>query len=318
MILLLHGKDRFRLVERRHEFKTEFMRKYPEGDMAAFDAAEHAGAVAIALRDFFSPSLFDAPKFLSIEQWDAIGDQEAEKVVAVLEGVPTGKDRIALFSYVGKPKTKNALFEFLKRSADTVEEFSELTPVEAKRFATATAKKISPGVTFSREAMEKLLAGSGSDSAKLARSVEKCVLFRSDGEVTESDVRALCEEPSKDTVWNALDALVSGKRARALSLLLDEVRRDGNAAKTFGLLAWQLREFFRVRGEFDRGKTRSGDIAVSIRMSPYTAEKILSKLPAFPVVRLQATLKFLAETDMAMKTGVMDGETALALFVEKF
>ena len=284
----------------------------------AFDATEHAGRIVSVLRDFFSPSLFGAPKFMSVEEWDALDDQTVEKVVALIEGVPVGNDRVALFSYVGKPKSKNPLFEYLKKHADTVEEFAELTPSEANRFALAVAKNASPGTTFSRGALEKLLADSGADSAKLARNVEKLALFQPDGEVTVEDVRVLCGEQDKDTVWKALDALVSVKRARALALLLDEVRHDGNAAKTFGLLAWQVREFFRVRGEYDRGKTRSGDIAASIKMSPYTVEKILSKLSAFPITRLRATLRFLAEADISVKTGAMDGETAITLFVEKF
>jgi DNA polymerase III delta subunit len=316
MIILLTGKDGFRIVRRRKQLKDAFREKYPDGEILSVDAVEYPEKAVQALAEIRTPGLFAAPKFLSIENSSAL--KETERIETLLDGIPEGKDAVVLFSSFVLPKGKSTLLETIQKKATKTETFDAFTPSEAKKFLLEEAKDVSEQVSFSVGAAEKLLAIAGADSARLSSEARKLAAWKAEGEVTREDVDAVVgKESAEENIFNALDALLAGRRGKALSLLLEDAKDEGSAVKVFGLLAWQLREFFRVRGEYDKGNRVPGQIAAAIGGKPYSIQKIVSRIPVFPVSRLKKAIKLLAEIDVATKTGKMSGEIGLALFVEK-
>ena len=316
MIMLLTGKDGYRSVRRRKQLKDAFREKYPDGEILSVDAVESPEKVLRALAEIRTPGLFAAPKFVSIENGSLV--KETGKIEAALDGIPDGKDVVVLFSSSALPKGKSTLLEALKAKASKTETFDTFTPSEAKKFLMEEAGEVSEQVSFSQGAVDALLAVTASDSARLASEARKLAAWKADGEITREDVdNVVGREDVEETIFNALDALLAGRRGKALALLLDDAKDEGSAVKVFGLLAWQLREFFRVRGEYDKGNRVPGQIAAQIGGKPYSVQKIVSRLSAFPVARLRKAIGLLAEIDVATKTGRMTGEIGLALFVEK-
>lgn len=316
MILLLTGKDGYRVVRRRIQLKDAFRAKYPDGEILSVDAAEYPEKAAQALSEIRTPGLFSAPKMVSIENATVL--KETQRIESLLEGVPVGKDTVVLFSSSLLPKGKSSLLDALKKQAEKTETFDAFSPSEAKKFLLEEGRAVSEEVSFSPGAIAKLLAITGTDSARLSSETRKLSAWKAVGEVTEADVELLVgKEDFEESIFNALDALLAGRRGKALALFLDDAKKDGGAIKIFGLLAWQLREFFRVRGEYDKGNRVPGQIAAAIGAKPYPVQKIVSRLSAFPVTRLKKAIRLLSEIDIATKTGKMSGETGLTLFVEK-
>ncbi|NTW46294.1 MAG: DNA polymerase III subunit delta [Candidatus Moranbacteria bacterium] len=316
MIVLLTGKDRFRLVRRRTELRLGFLSKYPDGTVTVIDAFEKPGSVAAAIAEAGTSGLFSTKTLLDVREALSLPTDEAKKVRETLKGL--GDDVSVVFSQTVAPKAKDEPYAFLRKQAGKTESFDELPPREAEAFARKEAMAVSPSVSFSRDALSFLIAACGTDSARLSSEAAKVALFKGEGEVSRADVETFVREQPQEKVFAALDALVAGNRGRALELLLREARADsGGVQKLFGLLAWQIRELFRVRGEFDRGNTRADDIARATGMKPYTAGKLVARMGAFPLPRLKRALRLLADLDADMKSGKIDPELALTLFVEK-
>ncbi|HWQ59695.1 MAG TPA: hypothetical protein VN420_00915 [Candidatus Fimivivens sp.] len=316
MIVLLTGKDRFRIVRRRAELKKGFLAKYPSGTVAVIDASTGTGSVAQRILEAGSADLFSSACLLDVREALSAPDEE---VVAIKDAIKRlGENASMVFSQTDVPKAKDKLFAHLKKHAGKVELFEPFSPREAESFVIAEAKAVVPGITFSRSALAKIVSVCGTDSARLSSEAVKIAQFRGEGEVSVQDVDLFLREDSHEKVFVALDALVAGNRGRALELLLHEARADsGGVQKLFGLLAWQIRELFKVRGEYDRGNTRADDIARATGMNPFVAGKTLSKMGAFPLARLKSGLALLADLDADMKIGKIDPELALTLFVEK-
>lgn len=318
MIAIICGKDRFRVMRRRTELKDAFRSEHPDGEIVPFDMASGPGSFPKYLSEAAAPDLFGSRRFLDVENAFSIPDDMSEKIVkAISETDLSSVD--GAFSFVGMPKVKDAFFVALKKKADIVEEWKPLASAEANAFILAEAKSVSTGVSFSRQAVERMAALFGNDSAKLSSLARTLATYKESGEVTLADFELFVPEVPKELVFAALDSLVSGNRGRAVSMLLKEAREDqGGVPKLFGLLAWQLRELMKVRGEYDKGNMRSESIAAACGMKPFVVGKLLSRMSGFPLSRLRNGFDLLSSLDEDMKLGRKDSELALTLFVEKF
>ncbi len=316
MIVLLTGKDRFRLVRRRTELKKGFLAKYPSGSIIIIDASTDPASVSRKMLEAGSADLFSSECLLDVREALSLPDDDARAISDAIKRL--GKNASMVFSQTDAPKAKDKLFGYLKKHAGKVELFEPLSSREAESFVIAEAKAVVPGVTFSRSALAKIISVCGTDSARLSSEAVKIAQFRGEGEVSVQDVDLFLREDSHEKVFVALDALVSGNRGRALELLLHEARSDsGGIHKLFGLLAWQIRELFKVRGEYDRGNMRADDIARATGMKPFVVGKLLSRMGVFSLSRLKSGLSLLADLDADMKIGKIEPELALTLFVEK-
>jgi DNA polymerase III delta subunit len=318
MIALLYGKDRFRIMRRRAELKDAFRSEHQDGEIVVFDMASGAGSFPKFLFESVAADLFGSRRFLDIENAFSVPEDLSEKIITTVSETDFSPVD-GTFSFVGIPKAKDPFFASLKKKADIIEEWKPLTSVEAAAFIVAEAKSVSAGVSFSRPVLERMTALFGTDSAKLSSLARTLATYKESGEIALSDFDLFVSEVPKELVFAALDALVSGNRGRAVTMLLEETRGDsGGVPKLFGLLAWQLRELIKVRGEYDKGNIRPDGIAAACGMKPFVAGKLLSRISGFPLARLRNGFNLLSSLDEDMKLGRKDPELALTLFVEKF
>lgn len=316
MIVLVYGKDAFRVERRRSDLLWAFRRKYPDGEIVTIHADERELSLPSNIAAAASVDLFSSPRLVDVRGACVLSDDIQKSVVSAVKGL-TGSASV-LFSESTAPAAKHPLFAYLKKNAGTAESFDPLSPSAAMDFVATEGRISAPAVSFSHAALEKLVSGCGTDSARLSSEAAKIALYVGTGDVSVSDVDLFVRENPQQKVFDALDALMIGNRSRALDILLHESRADsGGVQKLFGLLAWQLRELFKVRGEYDTGNIRADDIARATGMKPYTVGRLISKMSLFPLSRLKSGLSLLADLDADMKNGRMDPELALIFFVER-
>lgn len=317
MIAILYGKDRFRVMRRRSELKKKFHSEHPDGEIVPFDVTA-PGTFSKYLSEATATDLFGSRRFLDVGDIFSVPDDVSEKMAVAISDADFSSVDSVFFS-VATPKAKDPVFAALRKKADLIEEWKTLAPAEAGAFIDAEAKSSGGGATVSRAAKEKMISLFGNDSAKLSSLTEVLVTYKESGEVSLADLELFVSETPKELVFAALDALVSGNRGKAVAMLLREAREDsGGVPKLFGLLAWQLRELIKVRGEYDKGNMSAAGIAAACGMKPFVAGKLLSRISGFPLVRLRGGFDLLSSLDGDMKLGRKDPELALTLFVEKF
>lgn len=317
MIVFLHGKDLFRVVRRRTAMREAFWKKYPEGTIVTLDAEECGNGIVSAIVSAGAGDLFASVRLVDIRGACVLPEEVQEELIGYLRRI--GDDFPVLFSEASAfAVTKSPLAAYLKKHAGKTEVIDTFKPGEAERFLEDELDRWSPDVAWSREVKRSVLSAVGTDSARLSSIVETLVAYGRDAEISVEDVAFFVRPDPTERVFDALDALIAGDRGRAASMLLRESRTDaGGVHKLFGLLAWQIRELFKVRGEYDRGVMRADDIARATGMKPFVAGKFLAKMGVFPLSRLRSGLALLADLDADMKTGRIEPELALTLFVEK-
>ncbi|MEI6649985.1 MAG: hypothetical protein WCL23_00965 [Candidatus Moraniibacteriota bacterium] len=315
MVVLVYGKDGYRAVRRRTELRDAFRKKYPDGTIVVLHASERPDTLVSEITNAAADDLFSSARLLDIRGACLIPDETQKEVVAAMKAL-AGTASV-MFSESVAPLAKSPLFSYLKKHAGKVEVFDPFTSVDASKFFVAELKRFGTDAAATREAVAKAAASAGPDSAALSSLAETLASFCSSGEITEDDVSHFVSENPLEKIFDALDALLAGNRGRAVSMLLREARNGGGVPKVFGLLAWQMRELLKVRGEYDRGNTRADDVARVTGMKPYVVGKLLSRMNVFPLTRLKSGFSLLASLDADMKIGRIGDELALTLFVEK-
>lgn len=304
-------------MRRRSALKAEFFKEYPEGEHVTLDVALSPLSAARDIASASATDLFSANRMVEIENAFDLPEDEKKKMCAVLAAAPLSVRFLFLSPSYGK--SKDALAIFFGEQADAKEEFPLLSREEARAFFLSEVRESGCAVSCSKEACDRILSLYPDDSAALANLARILSFYKEAGEITLADVELFLMGNPKEKVFVALDALVSGDRAKAATLLLRESRiESGGVPKLFGLLAWQLRELLKIRGEYDAGNTRSADIAKSTGMHPFVAGKLIGRIQGFPLGRLRKGFFMLSELDSDMKQGRIEPELALTLFIQKF
>jgi DNA polymerase-3 subunit delta len=122
----------------------------------------------------------------------------------------------------------------------------------------------------------------------------------------------------KAAVFEALEALSSGRKAQALKLFVDQLTKGENALYLLSMCAWQLRNLLRVADGYAQGMRTAPILAKQLKLHPFVAQKLLRQISGFPMERLKKGLSLLADLDLQAKSGFLDPKLALDMFVVKF
>ncbi len=257
----------------------------------------------------------------------------AEKRLVIVEGLltrsPTRReDLTALADYLTRlPETTRLVFieeKPLPARHPILQLAKETKRGYVKRFDPPDAKAL-PGWIKERtrkhggeiepQAAHQLAAAVGTDLRLLDQEILKLVTYTGgERSITKEDVDVLVPYAQEAVVFDMVDAL--GRRdgrtaAQTLHRLLDAGEHP------LGLLAMIVRQFrllIQVKELKEAGATVQ-DIARTLKLHPYPARKLYSQVNHFTAEQLEKIYRHLLDTDVAIKTGEIEPETALDLLV---
>jgi DNA polymerase III subunit delta len=131
--------------------------------------------------------------------------------------------------------------------------------------------------------------------------------------ITEADVALLTPYVAEADIFQMVDALGRRDGATAARLLHRLLEKD-EPLRLFGMIIRQFRLLIQAREHLNAGGT-PGQLAKAIGVHPYVGEKLAGQVRAFTLHQLEQIYRFLLETDVAIKTGKVDGELALDLLL---
>ncbi|SRR6266446_4910484 len=176
----------------------------------------------------------------------------------------------------------------------------------------------SMGVTVHPEAVSMLASFIGSQLRLLANELDKLATYVGKGKtITAEDVRKLSTQVQEARVFDLTDALAQRNRKQALDIL-HELLVDGEPPlMLISIITSQVRSLLLVKELVQKGM-RAPQIASTIGISPFVADKALRQVGKFSVSQLEDAYRQLLATDAALKRSRMTPEMALDLLVVKF
>ena len=155
----------------------------------------------------------------------------------------------------------------------------------------------------------------GSNLAIIASEIEKLKLYKGDDKnITTDDVYNVCSE-FIDVDLNELTNSIVGKNIKkALKIYEELVKQGEEPIQIIIRLANQFRIIYQVKELSKKGYSNK-DITSILGIHPYRIQKALESSYQFSSQKLLEYLKKLAKFDEDIKTGVIDKNIALELFI---
>lgn len=174
------------------------------------------------------------------------------------------------------------------------------------------------GVTIAPDAAALLANFIGNQLRLLANELDKLATYVGPGGViSAADVRSLSAQVQEARIFDLTDVLAQHNRKQALSILHDLLADGEPPLKLISTITTQTRSLLLVKELAQKGM-RAADIASTIGIAPFAAEKAYRQVGKFTPIQLETAYRQLLATDAALKRSRLTPEMALDLLVVNF
>jgi DNA polymerase III subunit delta len=184
------------------------------------------------------------------------------------------------------------------------------------RWITNRAKGV--GVRIASDATSLLATFIGNNLRLLANEIDKLALYVGNGAtIGVEDVRQLSAQVQEARIFDMTDALAQRNRKLALNILHDLLSDGEPPLRLISTITSQVRSLLLVKELAQKGM-RGSQIASTLGMPPFIADKALRQVGNFSVAQIENTYRQLLETDAALKRSRLTPEMALDLLIINF
>jgi DNA polymerase III subunit delta len=314
MLIFLYGTDTFRSHEKLSALKNKYMQSSSSGtDLSVLDCDNNSPRQSLE-QTFGAQGLFSPKRLIIVNDVVISGTAERQKeFLDFLKSHPeleSDSDIVAVFFENGNPKKSSALFKFLVAHAKK-QEFSALSGARLTNWTLAYAKELSEEISFSKAALDMLLAFAGDDLHILSNEVGKLVNYKNAGIISEEDIKLMVKSKIDSTMFETIEALASGNKSRALELFHEQLAKGVDAFYILSMYTYQIRTLLKIGDFFWHGMAGAPQIAQASGVHPYVVQKSISQIRNLSEEKTKQMLRDLAGIDMNAKIGRIDPILAL-------
>jgi len=205
-----------------------------------------------------------------------------------------------IFTVTGPVDKRRRIFKAVKECGRELEftclSREELAGWLAKR-ARAEGRRFAPGAEYA------LVDAAGPLLQNLAVELEKLLNYSRGREtITKKDIFQVCPPKPEENVFAVVDAVGNRRCGEALAGIKDMLAAREPPLKILSMIARQFRLLLQVHDMTEKGFSER-DVAAGINMKPYAVRKLMAQCRNFSRLQLLDALKYLSETDFALKTG---------------
>jgi DNA polymerase-3 subunit delta len=308
MILFLYGPDTYRSSQKLNEIveyykkihKSGLNLKYFEGENLDYrdfrDELQQSSMFRekklVVLKNIFSNANFKQ-KFL--ESGDLL--KNAKDIILIYESKPISE--------------KDSLFKFLIKNSK-FQEFRLLEGIRLKIWIKREFEKY--GVKIEESAIERLIFLVGNDLWRMSEEIKKLVAFKKGKEIKERDVEVLISPKLELDVFKTIDAISLRNKKLAFKFLHSHLKRGEKPAVLFSIIKYQFRNLIQVKDLIEK-REKIPQIKSKLDLHPFVLEKILRISQKFKIEELRKIYQRIFNFDLAIKTGKIEPDLALDLFL---
>jgi DNA polymerase-3 subunit delta len=131
--------------------------------------------------------------------------------------------------------------------------------------------------------------------------------------VEVDDVQHLTAQALEGDIFGLVDALGS-RNGKVASTMLHRLLEEEDPLRIFGMIVRQFRLILLAREILDYGGLED-EVAGRLKIHPYVAKKVTAQARGFSRIALEEVYHHLLEVDEAIKTGRVDADLGLDVFI---
>lgn len=303
-VFLLVGEDRYQLWLAEKELLSRSRALQGDSEIIRFEKTPSYEELSVALA---SPGFFSTQTIGIIEdsQWFS-GDKKSDerkkedsRIGEFLESFPTES---LLLIKTPKADKRSGLYKKIASSGVVLE--GDLLKGQSLR---SFVRKLSEEhrLQIEPKALGWLLEQwdllDGVSAGLISQEFEKMVVYSEGQRIHQEDVELLLSELPEISSFKLIDAWGSGNSEKALHFLQDMLKNGEVPLKLLGLLAWQIRHLWQVKGMEGRPKPQ---IASALGIRPFQVDRLLQVTRKLTLKQTENLMIGAAEADLALKSGV--------------
>ena len=235
-----------------------------------------------------------------------------DRLVSYLPSVPSSA--VLLFYCTGKPDARKKLYATVKKLGGIVS-FARLSGAELTRFVTDAFHEA--GKECDARTADYLIFTVGNDASRLQSEILKIASYAGDRpSVTADDVSAIATPSTECTVFQLVDAVVTGQKKRALILLKNQLLNGTEPAAMLALLLRQYRFLQHIKIMQYEKKNREF-IRSALGVPPFALDQYIRQASLYTGRQVKQAVAFCFDTECGFKSGRLQVNSALEALVIK-
>ena len=331
MFIFLYGEDTYRSSQKLREIINEYRKVHKTGlNLIYFDCQN--SSFEEFKNSVQSISMFHEKKLIILKQ-GFFNTNFKEKFLQWAKSANIAKetDNIIMVYENQTVKKTDALFKFLNTKAKS-QEFNFFAGAKLQEWVDKEFEKY--GARIESLARAKLINFVGNDLWHMSQEIKKLSAYKLKGVIQAKDVELLVVPKIETDIFKTIDAIAQKNKKLALLLLHKHLEKGDAPLYLLSMINFQFRNLLVVKDFMERrsagvsslrgaSPTGRSDAAISpgynaIRipgMHPYVARKTSAQARKFTFDKLKKIYYRLLAIDTGIKTGKVNAQMALDMFV---
>lgn len=251
------------------------------------------------------------PDFLTAEKTKGKIEHNLAKLEAYLKQ-PAPYSILVFLAPYEKLDERKKLTKELKRQA-AILEAKKLNEAELKNWIKERAALNE--VEIDDQAVELILNLAGTDLFMLTNEVDKLALYcQQEKKIDTIVVEQLVARSLEQNIFSLVDKIVNRKIEQAFRIYYDLLKQNEEPIKILAMITSQFRLLYQVKEMSRRGYGQQ-HMAGFLKVHPYRIKLAAGQVRDFSDEELKKIMNELAEADYKMKTGAMNKELLIELFL---
>lgn len=220
------------------------------------------------------------------------------------------------FIFVEEELDKRSKMYKAAKKEGTIVEFATQNEELLTRWILTRLKK--EGKNITGPVMQLFLGKTGSDMGNIDRELEKLICYTLDKDViTAEDVEAIATEQTTNKIFDMVNAIAEHNQRKALDLYYDLLTLKEPPMRIMYLITRQFQILLNIRDMAAKGLTNQV-MAQKAGIPPFAVKRNITQSKGFSIVQLKQALCEGVDLEEAVKTGRMDDQMAVELFLIKY
>lgn len=264
--------------------------------------------IGVILNDALTMSLFEENKIIICDNSNIFsGSCKADEKVEEYLKCPNPNTQIIFILNAEKPDERKKITKLIRKNG-TVKEFNETDPK-------VIVKNMLTGYNISPSTISLLINRVGNNLDTLTNEINKIILYKdNDLNITDEDILKLTHKTVDTDVFKLIDYIVTDNKKNALEIYYELIKRGEEPIKIIIMLANQFRIIYQSKTLRSKGYSEK-DIADILKIHPYRVKLALEKAAKYSSKLLLKYLNDLADMDMGIKSGEMNKNNSLEMFI---
>ena len=310
-VYLLYGEETYLIRQYRDKLKKVMVSDEDTMNFSAFSGEDINPKEIIDLAEtlpFFADRRVILMEDSGLFKKSGIGDELAEYLPEMPE--------TTFFIFVEEAVDKRTkIFKALGKKGSTVE-FKKQTDDVLARWVGGRIRKEGKGMT--QAAYNLFISKTGTDMENIDKELEKLICYCLDKEMIEvTDVVAVTTEQIQNKVFDMVAAIAGHQQKSALDLYYDLLALKEPAMRIMFLITQQFQRMMVVKSMSNQGFGNK-DIATKAGCPEWAVRKYQGQCRSFTMEQLKQAIKDGVDYEEAVKTGRMNDQMAVELFIVQY